>query len=80
MMAPFKTFLDVNFKAGFIHAGWKKLLMMVPINRAMIDAPSSSPGISFSKSTDRPATAKHIATPNINILWFLVFVCIIHLL
>lgn len=33
----------------------------------MMDAPNNSPGISFSAKTDKPATAKHIVTPSINI-------------
>ena len=68
MIAAFRTFLEVNFKAGSIHAGWKKLLINVPMKRAMIDAPSSSPGISFSKSTERAATAKQIAIPSRNMV------------
>jgi hypothetical protein len=47
MMAPFRIFLDVNFSAGWIHLGWKKLLMIVPINNAIMDAPNNSPGITF---------------------------------
>lgn len=72
MMASFRIFLEVNFSAGFIHAGWKKLLMIVPINKAMMDAPSKSPGTIFSTRTDSPATAKQIATPSTNIpRWFI---------
>lgn len=74
MMAIFKTLLDANFRAGLIHVGWKKLLMIVPINRAMMDAPSSSPGISPSMKTEIPATAKHIATPSRNAPFFFAFV------
>ena len=61
--ASFWIFLDVNLRAGFIHAGWKKLFIIVPINKAIMDAPSSPPGIKFSKSTDTAATPKQIATP-----------------
>jgi hypothetical protein len=63
IIATFNIFLDVNLRAGFIHAGWKKLFIIVPINKAIIDAPSRPPGIKFSKRTDTPATAKHITMP-----------------
>ena len=66
MMASFKIFLDANLSAGFIHAGWKKLLMMVPINSAMIDAPSRPPGIKCTYKMDTPARAKQMAMPKIN--------------
>jgi hypothetical protein len=40
--------------------------MTVPIKRAMIDAPSSPPGIRCSSNTDSPATAKQMARPAMN--------------
>ena len=79
MIAIFRTFLDVNLSAGFIHVGWKKMLINVPINKAIMDAPSNSPGISLSTNTDKPATAKHMATPSRNIPCCFVFVSIIYL-
>jgi hypothetical protein len=80
IMATFNIFLDVNLRAGFIHAGWKKLFIIVPINKAIMDAPSRPPGIKFSKSTDTAATPKQIATPKANKPLSLVFVFIICLL
>ena len=41
IIATLSIFLDVNFNAGSIHEGWKKLFIIVPINSAMIDVPNS---------------------------------------
>ena len=66
MIAPFRIFLDVNFNAGLIHSGWKKLFMMVPINSAMMDAPNRPSGISCSSITEAAATEKQIRSPRAN--------------
>ena len=66
MMATFKIFLETNLRAGLIQSGWKKLLMMVPEKRAMIEAPRSPPGISSSIKTENPATAAQMTRPRAN--------------
>ena len=63
MMAAFRIFLDVNFSGAFIQSGWKKLLMMVPVNRAMMEAPSRSPGTRRSRATAKAATEKQMMSP-----------------
>ena len=40
--------------------------MAVPINNAIIDAPSISPGMRLSTRIDSAATAKQMTKPNIN--------------
>jgi hypothetical protein len=54
--------------------------MIVPMNRAIIDAPSNSPGTSVSIATDRPATKKHIAIPAINRPHFFALACTVYFL
>ena len=55
-------------------------MMIVPTNKAIMDAPSSPPGIRFSKKTDNAAAAKQIATPSKNKPHSLIFDLIVSLL
>jgi hypothetical protein len=80
MIATFSIFLDANLSAGCIHLGWKKQLIIVPMKRAMMEAPSSSPGMSFSKNIDSAATAKQMPTPRMNSPRFFEIVSIFFLL